>query len=87
MEYKNFKEFYWKRVIWVTGLPWGFFTGVLFAIVRNKEVLRYFTNWITLLQILFFVLGSFLLSYSFGKSLWKRGKALESRKEDQDRSV
>jgi hypothetical protein len=83
MEYKTFKEFYWKRAIWTIGLPWGFVTGVLFAIVQNKEVLKYFTSWMTLLQILFFVLGSFLFAYTSARSLWKRGKALEARKEKE----
>ncbi len=79
MEYKSFKEFYWKRAIWLIGLPWGFLTGVLFAIARNKEVLKYFTNWITLLQILFFIIGGFLLALTAGKSLWNRGKKLEQK--------
>ncbi|HPJ60280.1 MAG TPA: hypothetical protein P5180_00910 [Bacteroidales bacterium] len=73
MHYKSFKEFYWKRAIWNIGIPWGFVTGVLFAIVRNKEVLAYFTTGITLLQILFFILGGFLLAYTLGRNLWKKG--------------
>jgi hypothetical protein len=81
MEYKSFKEFYWKRAVWTIGLPWGLLTGILFAITRKKEVLEYFTNWITLLQILFFILGGFLLAFTYGKSLWKRGKAIEAEKE------
>ena len=79
MDYKNFNEFYWKRAIWTIGLPWGFLTGVLFAIAMNKEVLKYFTSWTTLLQILFFILGGFLLAFTSGKSLWKKGKAIEQK--------
>ncbi len=81
MEYNNFKDFYWRRAIWVIGLPWGIFTGIFFVIVQNKEVLEYFLKWTTLVQILAFILGGFLLAFTYGKSLWKRGKAIEAEKE------
>jgi hypothetical protein len=80
MHYKTFREFYWKRAIWVIGLPWGFLTGMLFAIVRNKEVLKYFTETKTIVQLLFFILGGFLLAFTSGKSLWKKGKDLQDYK-------
>jgi hypothetical protein len=70
--YKDFKEFYWKKAIWSIGLPWGFTTGILVVIVQNKEAFRYFTNWATLLQIVFFILGGCILALTVGKSLWKR---------------
>lgn len=79
--YETFKEFYWKRAIWLIGLPWGFATGILFAIVQNKEVLRYFTSWITILQILFFVVGGCFFALTVGKSFWKREMKVRESKE------
>jgi hypothetical protein len=83
MEHKTFSEFYWKRAIWTIGLPWGLTTGVIIVIIQNKEVLKYFTNWTTLIQILAFVIGGFLFAYTSGRSLWKRGKSFEVRKEKE----
>ena len=83
--YKNFKEFYWKRAIWAIGLPWGFTTGILFAIVQNKEVLKYFKDWVTLLQILFFVIGGCFLALTVGKSFWIRSmKSNETNKNESN---
>jgi hypothetical protein len=80
MEFKTFKEFYWKKAIWRLGLPWGFITGILFAIIRNKEVLHYFMNWQTLLLLLFFMVGGCFYALTVGRSLWKRSKAAEITK-------
>jgi hypothetical protein len=83
MQYKTFKEFYWKRSLPAIGLPWGFMTGIIYAIIQNKDVLKYFTSWQTLFLIGMFILAGFLLAYTYGKSLWKRGKAYEAQKEKE----
>jgi hypothetical protein len=77
MNYKTFKEFYWKHALLKIGIPWGFLAGILFAIVQDKTILRYFTSLEILIQILFFVLGGFLLALTLGKSLWNRSKKAE----------
>lgn len=74
---KNFKEYYWKHALLNIGLPWGLLTGVLFAIVQDKMVLKYFTQWSTILQILLFILGGFLFAWTLGRSFWKRSKKSE----------
>jgi hypothetical protein len=80
MEFKTFKQFYWKSAIWRLGLPWGFITGILFAIVRDKDVLNYFLSWPTLLLLLVFMIGGCFYALTVGRSLWKRAKAAENPK-------
>lgn len=79
MEYKSFKQFYWKSAIFRIGLPWGFFTGVVLVILQDREILNYFLRTEIIAELLFFILiGGLLMAYGAGKSIWNRSKKSKS---------
>jgi len=71
MEYKSFREFYWKSAIFKIGLPACFIAGLIFVIIQDKEILHYFLSFEVIIQVLIFiVIGSPLVALTAGKSLW-----------------
>jgi len=72
MEYKSFREFYWKSAIFKIGLPACFIAGLIFVIIQDKEILHYFLSFEVIIQVLIFVvIGSPLVALTAGRSLWK----------------
>jgi hypothetical protein len=71
----TYRQFYWKRALWLLGIPWGLQTGFIFVIIQDKQVVEYFLQWETILQLLSFLLGGFLFAWTGGKALWKRSAA------------
>jgi hypothetical protein len=79
MEYKSYKEFYWKRAIWRLGLPWGFLTGLLVAIVDDKAIFSYFTSWKIIIQLLFFMVGGCFWAIRSGRRYWEAFKKMQDQ--------
>jgi hypothetical protein len=75
MASKRFNDFFFQRSLWKIGLLWGFLTGILVAIIQEKEVLNYFLSFKTILMIIFFiVVGGSLYVLATSIRLWNRSK-------------
>jgi len=68
------RQTYRRKLLGRSMVRW-FFAGILFAIIRDKEVLDYFTTAKTILQILFFTVGGGFLFF------WITSKVINKKKQ------
>ncbi len=79
MQYKTFKEYYWKRALLTLALPWGLGAGIFAALSDNNWSLTGILCKNTLFVFIGFILSGFLFAYFYGGSRWRGMKENEAR--------